>query len=86
MARRSTYLASLAPVALFLAAMVSADGKSTLLRPSAEAAAQKAEAQPRIVAPRAAGRIQVTPVNAACDDTQRCYDAQVRRLQAAALY
>lgn len=86
MARRSTYLASLVPVALFLAAMVSADGKSTLLRPSAEAASQKAEAQPRTALPRAAERVQVTPVNATCDDTQRCYDAQVKRLQEAARY
>lgn len=86
MARRSTYLASLAPVALFLAAMVSADGQSTLLRPSAEAAARTAELQRRTVAPRAAERIQVTRANAACDDTQRCYDAQVKRLQEAGFY
>jgi hypothetical protein len=79
MARRSTYLAWLAPVALFLAAMVSADGKSNLLQPSAEPAVQVAESATRVAAPRAE-RVQM--VSSACTDSQSCYDAQLKRLQA----
>ena len=86
MARRSTYLASLAPVALFLAAMVSADGKNRPLSPSSEpvASAEATELQFRTVPARPAERLQLNPL--ACSDRQSCYDAQLRRLQESALH
>lgn len=89
MARRRTYLASIFPVALFLAAMASVDGGSDSLRPSADpvSVASAAEPQIRTAALRAADRVQFIPLsNATCGDTQSCYDAQVKRLQGAALY
>lgn len=85
MARRSTYLASLAPVALFLAAMISADGKNSLLSTAAEAVVplERAEPSPRIAAPHPAEH--APPTSAACRDSQSCYHAQLRRLQESAL-
>ena len=85
MARRSTYLASLAPVALFLAAMVSADGKGSLLSPSAEAVApREGVAAHRTVAARPVERVPLTA--GVCGDSQSCYHVQLRRLQEAALH
>jgi hypothetical protein len=87
MAPRRTYLAWLVPVALFLAAMVSADGGSDG-RPLAEPLTRgpAVETHTRSVAIRQSERVQMVLDTASCSDTQRCYDLQLKRLQAASLY
>ena len=86
MARRSTYLAFLAPVALFLAAMVSADGKGSLLSPSPEAVTPR-KSMDASLRPAATRPVEHVPhASRACGDSQSCYHVQLRRLQEAALH